>query len=151
MAAQEVVSGRRSTVGPSMALLTPRQKLALKAAQNTLPAVPQILTCGICGGPIFSSFKSPHPLSFSIDHIWPKARGGLNILGNLQPAHRGCNSAKRDRLPTRPEAENALLRATRPTLGQPRRVTAPVPRRVRAIAPRRPPGRGRLPTILRWP
>lgn len=46
--------------------------------------------CGIC--------RAPLPLEeFTIDHIVPLSRGGPHVFANLQPAHRSCNSSKRDK------------------------------------------------------
>ena len=28
------------------------------------------------------------------DHVIPRTRGGRNVLSNLEPAHRSCNSAR---------------------------------------------------------
>lgn len=47
--------------------------------------------CGICGHHVGES-------EFTIDHIVPLAKGGAHVFRNLQPAHRRCNSQKRDRL-----------------------------------------------------
>lgn len=55
--------------------------------------------CGICGLEIDPAFKSPHPLSATVDHIIPVAKGGHpSALENLQAAHRCCNRAKSDKL-----------------------------------------------------
>lgn len=54
--------------------------------------------CGICGRPVDKSIKYPHPLSPTIDHIIPIARGGSSDLENLQLAHRCCNRQKSDKL-----------------------------------------------------
>ena len=55
--------------------------------------------CGICGREIDPSFKYPHPLSATVDHIVPVAKGGHpSALENLQAAHRCCNRWKSDRL-----------------------------------------------------
>lgn len=55
--------------------------------------------CGICGKPVDFSFKYPHPLSPTVDHIIPVARGGHpSDLSNLQLAHRCCNREKSDKL-----------------------------------------------------
>ena len=55
--------------------------------------------CGICGLEIDPSFKSPHPLSATVDHIIPVSKGGHpSDLSNLQAAHRVCNQQKRDKL-----------------------------------------------------
>ena len=51
--------------------------------------------CAICGKPVDKSLKSPHPMSATVDHIIPIARGGHPCdLDNLQLAHRSCNRAK---------------------------------------------------------
>lgn len=55
--------------------------------------------CGICHAPVDFSFKYPHPLSPTVDHIVPVAKGGHpSALENLQLAHRHCNRAKSDKL-----------------------------------------------------
>lgn len=54
--------------------------------------------CGICGRPVDKSIKYPHPLSPTVDHIIPIARGGSSDLENLQLAHRCCNRQKSDKL-----------------------------------------------------
>ena len=55
--------------------------------------------CGICGQPVDFSYKFPHPLSPTVDHIIPIAKGGHpSDLANLQLAHRTCNRSKSDKL-----------------------------------------------------
>ena len=55
--------------------------------------------CGICGKPVDKSLKSPHPLSATVDHIIPIAKGGHpSDIENLQLAHRNCNRQKSDKL-----------------------------------------------------
>jgi 5-methylcytosine-specific restriction endonuclease McrA len=55
--------------------------------------------CGICGKPVDFAFKYPHPLSPTIDHIIPVARGGHpSDMSNLQLAHFTCNRQKSDKL-----------------------------------------------------
>ena len=55
--------------------------------------------CGICGTPVDKTLRSPHPLSPTVDHIIPVAKGGHpSALENLQLAHRICNRAKSDKL-----------------------------------------------------
>lgn len=52
-------------------------------------------TCAICGGIVDKTLRSPHPMSASIDHIIPVARGGHpSSIDNLQLTHRACNRAK---------------------------------------------------------
>lgn len=51
--------------------------------------------CGICGKPVDKTLPASHPLSASIDHIIPIAKGGHpSDLSNLQLAHRACNREK---------------------------------------------------------
>lgn len=50
--------------------------------------------CGICGGEIDYTLKSPDPMSYEVDHVVPLARGGADVLENKQASHRGCNRAK---------------------------------------------------------
>ena len=51
--------------------------------------------CGICGKPVDFGFKFPHPLSPTIDHIIPVAKGGHpSDISNLQLAHFTCNRQK---------------------------------------------------------
>ena len=44
--------------------------------------------CGICGGEILMDIHA------NIDHILPRSLGGPDELGNLQAAHRQCNTDK---------------------------------------------------------
>lgn len=55
--------------------------------------------CGICGGEIDYTIKSPDPESFEVDHIVPMARGGADVLANKQASHRRCNRTKWHSLP----------------------------------------------------
>ena len=55
--------------------------------------------CGICGQPVDKSIKYPDPLSPTVDHIIPCAKGGSDELDNLQLAHRKCNRLKSDQMP----------------------------------------------------
>ena len=55
--------------------------------------------CGICGKPVDKSLKFPHPMSPTVDHIIPIAKGGHpSALDNLQAAHLICNQVKGSRL-----------------------------------------------------
>lgn len=55
-------------------------------------------TCGICSHPIEAQRRHPDPLSPSIDHIVPIARGGTHERSNVQAAHLVCNLRKGTRL-----------------------------------------------------
>ncbi|STC97615.1 hypothetical protein [Corynebacterium renale] len=50
------------------------------------------LICAWCNLPIDKTYRAPHPLSPSADHITPIAAGGHNH-GPLQPMHLGCNKS----------------------------------------------------------
>jgi len=52
--------------------------------------------CGICGKRCEQSLRFPHPLSATLDHIVPLARGGTHTWANVQCAHFACNSRKQD-------------------------------------------------------
>jgi 5-methylcytosine-specific restriction endonuclease McrA len=52
--------------------------------------------CGICAAPVDLTLKAPHPGAPSVDHIFPRARGGDSDPKNLQLAHLRCNILKRD-------------------------------------------------------
>ncbi|WP_130291612.1 HNH endonuclease [Pseudonocardia sediminis] len=50
--------------------------------------------CGLCDRGIDEDLKHPDPMSFSVDHIIPLARGGEHTYANTQPAHLRCNLSK---------------------------------------------------------
>lgn len=54
--------------------------------------------CQLCDDPVLPFVRWPHPRSASVDHVVPVSRGGQHVESNLQLAHLGCNSAKRDRV-----------------------------------------------------
>jgi len=67
-----------------------RNRKRILATQNT---------CGICGHPVDFSLKTPHPMSATIDHIIPIAKGGHpSDIDNLQLAHWTCNRQKSDKI-----------------------------------------------------
>lgn len=48
--------------------------------------------CWICGLPIDPELRSPHPFSFSVDHVTPVSMGGaMADPANVRAAHRVCN------------------------------------------------------------
>ena len=53
--------------------------------------------CYICGKPIDYTLKTPHPMSFELDHVIPIDKGGADDLSNKSASHRDCNSKKRAR------------------------------------------------------
>lgn len=54
--------------------------------------------CALCGNPIDYQAHHLDPMSFTIDHITPRNRGGLDVLDNIQAAHRKCNRDKSDKI-----------------------------------------------------
>ena len=50
--------------------------------------------CHICGKKIDMKLPHPHPMSATLDHVIPIARGGKHEAKNLKAAHLSCNSAK---------------------------------------------------------
>ena len=55
--------------------------------------------CAICGQPVDFKLSFPDPMSATVDHIIPIAKGGHpSDISNLQLAHFTCNRAKSDRL-----------------------------------------------------
>ena len=55
-------------------------------------------TCGICHQAIDPDVKHPDPMSASLDHIVPIARGGEHSRANAQAAHLTCNVRKADKM-----------------------------------------------------
>lgn len=51
-------------------------------------------TCQLCGEPVDMTLKGIHPGRWNVDHILPKANGGLNTWGNVQLTHKACNGQK---------------------------------------------------------
>lgn len=48
--------------------------------------------CWLCGHPIDTELRSPHPESFTVDHVVPLALGGdVADPDNMRAAHRICN------------------------------------------------------------
>lgn len=52
--------------------------------------------CGVCGKAVNLALEYPHPMSASMDHIVPLARGGSHTYDNIQLAHLRCNLQKSD-------------------------------------------------------
>ena len=70
----------------------PARSVVFKKNKKIILATQSI--CGICGQPVDKSLKFPHPMSPTVDHIIPCAKGGSDDLDNLQLAHRACNRMK---------------------------------------------------------
>lgn len=83
---------------PNRSDRAPGNRAAYEAAR--LKILKTQTVCGICGKPVDFSYKNPHPLAPTVDHIIPVSKGGHpSDLSNLQLAHRCCNRQKADRLP----------------------------------------------------
>lgn len=54
--------------------------------------------CGICRKRISKRHVYPHPMSPSLDHMVPMARGGGHVRANVQASHWLCNATKSDGL-----------------------------------------------------
>lgn len=71
------------------------QRTALDRNRRKIYATQTV--CALCGQPVDMSLRYPHPMSKTVDHIIPIARGGHpSDLANLQLAHLACNLAKSD-------------------------------------------------------
>jgi 5-methylcytosine-specific restriction endonuclease McrA len=58
-------------------------------------------TCQLCSERIDPKLRPRNPRGLTFDHIVPISRGGSRqSAANLWPAHRACNQAKADRLPS---------------------------------------------------
>ena len=51
-------------------------------------------TCCLCGARIDDTLDSPHPMSRTLEHLTPIARGGRHDIDNIDFAHRTCNTKK---------------------------------------------------------
>lgn len=70
------------------------EKLLLYRAQNG--------ACASCGHRMLAVDDLrviQHPMRPTVDHVWPKARGGYNNLSNKVLMHRCCNELKAMRAP----------------------------------------------------
>lgn len=56
--------------------------------------------CQLCAHPIDPTLQHPDPMSATLDHIIPIARGGEHSRANAQSAHRICNMRKWAHVPT---------------------------------------------------
>ena len=60
--------------------------------------------CALCGTPMLRNrFEAPHAKIWTkdratLDHIWPKSKGGKDTADNLQLAHARCNKVKGNRV-----------------------------------------------------
>ena len=76
---------------------TGQHKTAFRKNKKIILATQEV--CAICGALVDKDLKAPDPLSPTVDHIIPIAKGGHpSSLDNLQLAHRWCNLHKGDRL-----------------------------------------------------
>lgn len=77
-------SYRPDVNGPEQGLFKKNKRILLRTAE----------ICALCGGYIDKSLKYPDPMSASVDHIIPVAKGGKSTMNNLQVAHLICNKNK---------------------------------------------------------
>ena len=89
---------------------TPGNRAAYENARQKILKTQTI--CGICGKPVDFSYRAPHPLSPTVDHIIPISKGGHpSDIDNLQLAHRCCNRQKSNSLiePRKADADDDRL------------------------------------------
>lgn len=65
------------------------------AWRRKLEKDPALAVCWICGEAIDMSLPVLHARSFTLDHLVPLAKGG-DVMGEVKPAHRECNSQRGD-------------------------------------------------------
>lgn len=94
---------RPDVSGPEEALYKKNRAYLLKTGER----------CSLCGGYIDKSLKFPDPMSPSVDHIIPVAKGGKSTLDNLQLTHLACNKAKGKKIIIQ-KKEISTVRATLP-------------------------------------
>jgi 5-methylcytosine-specific restriction endonuclease McrA len=51
-------------------------------------------SCVVCAGQIDLDLSHPHPMSVSLEHVIPLARGGEHSYANCAPSHLRCNISK---------------------------------------------------------
>ena len=101
---------RRYRMSPRRSDRTPGNRGAYEAARMKILRTQTV--CGICGKPVDFSYKNPHPLAPTVDHIIPVSKGGHpSDISNLQLAHRCCNRQKSDSLiePKKAEESDKLI------------------------------------------
>lgn len=67
---------------------------ALERISRDEIAVRDDWTCQLCVIEVDPTLRYPDPLSASLDHVIPIARGGQHVRSNLQLAHLVCNMSK---------------------------------------------------------
>lgn len=86
------------------ALADARRRLRKEQARTADAFAPIVIhtrdnwTCRLCLLPIDPGVAWPDRMSPSIDHVIPLSRGGTHSMSNVQSAHLGCNSRKRDKV-----------------------------------------------------
>lgn len=68
---------------------------------------PNPLYCGICGEVIDKTIKYPAEGAPTVDHVIPVSKGG-GMLGNVRPAHAGCNRKRQNKSQTLEPTRHAM-------------------------------------------
>lgn len=55
-------------------------------------------TCYLCGIAVQVGLEPDDPLAYTVDHVIPRALGGINDPSNMAVTHRFCNAFKEDSL-----------------------------------------------------
>lgn len=69
----------------------------IEDVSKTVVATRDKWRCQLCGKRVSQTLQYPHPMSPSLDHVIPIARGGEHSYANTQLAHLTCNIRKRDK------------------------------------------------------
>lgn len=68
-------------------------KKKVRTWRRKLENDPALAVCWICGGSIDMNLPPTHGRAFTLDHLVPLSQGG-ELMGEVKPAHRSCNSAR---------------------------------------------------------
>lgn len=100
----KAVTGTWRKANPDKCRRNNRKRRALKQETQIEPINEKIVylrdgwICQHCKKRVDKRLKYPNPISPSLDHIIPLTQGGTHTYNNVQLAHFGCNSSKRDRI-----------------------------------------------------
>lgn len=86
-----------------------RWQQRVKRERRRLERDPALAVCWLCSEPIDMNLPPRHARGFTLDHVVPLARGGMED-GEAKPAHLNCNSSRGDgRRTKRSATPNTLI------------------------------------------